>query len=140
MCQNNIQITNQALQVQDVFDWVQSPDTGGVNIFVGTVRAVNKGKNVIRLEFQCYEAMAISEMTKIAQQAAAQWPLHKVLIHHRIGTLHVGEVPVVIAVASTGRIAAFDACRYIIDTLKETVPIFKREVYDDGVEWVAAHP
>jgi len=140
MCQFNIQICKEVLQVHTAFNWVQSPASGGVNIFVGTVRALNNGKNVIRLEFDSYEPMAISEMSKIAQQAANQWPLHKVLIHHRVGVLLPGDVPVIIAVASSGRIAAFDACRFIIDKLKETVPIFKREVYPDGDEWIAAHP
>lgn len=119
---------------------VMSPETGGVDIFVGTVRNVTKGKAVLRLEFEAYERMALSEMQKIADEAMSKWQLNAIIIHHRIGTLMVGEVPVVIAVAAPHRSAAFDACRYVIDTLKQTVPIWKKEVYKDGAEWVAAHP
>ncbi len=140
MCEFNIAILNTPLDVNSSFAWVQSPGSGGVNIFVGTVRAQSKGKNVLRLEFESYDAMALNEMKKIATEAAQKWQLHKVLIHHRKGVLQVGEVPVIIAVSSTGRIAAFEACRFIIDTLKEKVPIWKREVFEDGAEWVAAHP
>ena len=109
-------------------------------MFIGTVRNATKGKKVTRLEFEAYEAMAIAEMEKIAKQAFEKWPLQKVLIHHRAGVLEVGEVPVVIAVSAAHRAAAFDACRYIIDTLKQTVPIWKKEFFEDGEVLVAAHP
>lgn len=109
-------------------------------MFIGTVRNQTKGKKVIRLEFEAYEPMAICEMEKIAAQAFKKWPVQKVLIHHRTGILQVGEVPVVIAVSAAHRAAAFDACRYIIDTLKQTVPIWKKEFFEDGEVWVGAHP
>jgi molybdopterin synthase catalytic subunit len=117
-----------------------SPESGGIDIFIGTVRNATKGKTVIRLEFEAYEPMALAEMEKIAKQAIEKWPVQKVLIHHRIGILQVGEVPVIIAVSAAHRAAAFDACRYIIDTLKQTVPIWKKEIFEDGEVWVAAHP
>jgi molybdopterin synthase catalytic subunit len=117
-----------------------SPETGGIDVFIGTVRNTTKGKAVVRLEFEAYDKMAIAEMEKIAQQAIAKWPIQKILIHHRIGVLQIGEVPVIIAVAAAHRDAAFEACRYIIDTLKQTVPIWKKEIFDDGEVWVAAHP
>jgi molybdopterin synthase catalytic subunit len=79
-------------------------------------------------------------MEKIVQQAFDKWPVQRVLIHHRTGALQVGEVPVIIAVSAAHRDAAFDACRYIIDTLKQTVPIWKKEAFEDGDIWVAAHP
>jgi molybdopterin synthase catalytic subunit len=84
--------------------------------------------------------MAHTEMKKIANEAMSRWQLNAIVIHHRTGTLEVGDVPVVISVAAPHRDAAFAACRYAIDTLKQTVPIWKREVYEDGAEWVAAHP
>ena len=117
-----------------------SPDSGGLDIFIGTVRNATKGKAVVRLEFEAYEKMAIAEMEKIAQQAFQKWPVQKVLIHHRTGILQVGDVPVIIAVSAAHRAAAFEACRYIIDTLKKTVPIWKKEIFEDGEVWVAAHP
>ena len=109
-------------------------------MFIGTVRNATKGKAVVRLEFEAYEPMALSEMQKIADAAMEKWPVHQILIHHRVGTLEVGEIPVIIAVASPHRDAAFEACKYIIDTLKQTVPIWKKEVFEDGEQWVAAHP
>lgn len=117
-----------------------SPESGGIDIFIGTVRNATKGKVVVRLEFEAYERMAISEMTKIAEEILAKWPVHKVLIHHRTGILPVGEIPVIIAVSAAHRAAAFDACRYAIDTLKQTVPIWKKEVFEDGEQWVTPNP
>ena len=135
-----IQITNQPLNIQHCIDWVMSPQAGGIDVFIGTVRDATKGKSVIRLEFEAYEPMALKEMHKIAGQAFEKWPVQKLLLHHRTGLLQIGEVPVVIAVAAAHRDAAFEACRYIIDTLKETVPIWKKETFEDGEVWVAAHP
>ena len=80
--------------------------------------------------------MAIREMEKIANETKEKWPIQKVLIHHRVGVLAVGEVPVIIAVSAAHRAAAFDACRFIIDTLKQTVPIWKKEIFEDGEAWV----
>jgi molybdopterin synthase catalytic subunit len=112
-----------------------SPESGGIDVFIGTVRNATKGKKVIKLEFEAYEPMAIAEMKKIAEQAFDKWQVQKVLIHHRTGVLEVGEVPVVIAVSAAHRAAAFDACRHIIDTLKQTVPIWKKEIFEDGEDW-----
>ena len=135
-----IKISATTLNITDCIDWVMSPQAGGIDVFIGTVRDATKGKQVLRLEFESYEAMAIKEMEKITQQAFDKWPVQKILIHHRTGVLQIGEVPVIIAVAAAHRDAAFDACRYIIDTLKQTVPIWKKEFFEDGEVWVAAHP
>jgi len=135
-----IEILSVALNMQSAIDWVMSPESGGIDVFIGTVRNATKGKTVLRLEFEAYEPMALAELDKIAKHAFEKWPLQKVLIHHRVGILEVGEVPVIIAVAAAHRAAAFEACRYIIDTLKETVPIWKKEIFEDGEIWVAAHP
>jgi len=117
-----------------------SPQSGGIDVFIGTVRDSTKDKPVIRLEFEAYEKMALREMEKIAADVYGKWPVQKILIHHRTGILQVGEVPVIIAVSAAHRDAAFEACRYIIDTLKQTVPIWKKEIFEDGDVWVAAHP
>jgi molybdopterin synthase catalytic subunit len=117
-----------------------SPESGGIDVFIGTVRNATKGKPVIHLEFEAYEKMAVNEMGKIAAQAFEKWPIQKILIHHRTGVLQIGEIPVIIAVSAAHRDAAFDACRYLIDTLKQTVPIWKKEIFEDGEVWVAAHP
>ena len=117
-----------------------TPQCGGIDVFIGTVREVTNGKTVVRLEFEAYEKMAMNEMKKIAEEVLQNWPVHKIVIHHRTGILYIGEIPVVIAVSAAHRDAAFEACRYTIDTLKKTVPIWKKEIFEDGEVWVAAHP
>jgi molybdopterin synthase catalytic subunit len=136
----SIKISPGPLDIPSCISWVMSPQCGGIDVFIGTVRNSTKGREVLRLEFEAYESMALAEMQKIADAAMAKWPLHKLLIHHRTGMLNIGEIPVVIAVSAAHRDAAFDACRYAIDTLKQTVPIWKKEVFADGETWVAAHP
>ena len=116
------------------------PAAGGTVVFVGTVRNQTKGRAVVKLEFEAYEPMAIKEMKKIADAVSNKWSALKVCIHHRVGSLAIGEIAVIIAVSTPHRKAAFDACEYAIDTLKETVPIWKKEVFEDGEVWVAAHP
>src|SRR5438874_8686536 len=93
----DIQILRKALNVAECVEWIKTPEAGGIDVFIGTVRDSTKGKKVIRLEFEAYESMALKEMKKIAEQSFEQWPLKKVLIHHRTGILQVGEIPVVIA-------------------------------------------
>ena len=117
-----------------------APDCGGIDVFIGTVRNATKGKRVLRLEFEAYQKMAVSEMQKLADRALHQCPIQRIAIHHRTGVLEVGEVPVVIAVAAAHRDAAFEACRFLIDTLKQTVPIWKKEIFEDGEVWVSATP
>lgn len=135
-----LKISAEPLNVQSCLDLVMSPGSGGIDVFIGTVRDMTKGKKVIRLEFEAYKNMALKEMNKIATHVLANWPVHKIIIHHRTGILAVGEIPVIIAVSAAHRAAAFDACRYAIDTLKQTVPIWKKEVFEDGEVWVATHP
>jgi molybdopterin synthase catalytic subunit len=136
----DIQIKDKPISVQECTDLVSSASTGGTTIFVGTVRDSTNGKPVLRLEFEAYEPMAISEMRKIAEQAKLKWKADKIAIHHRVGVLEIKEIAVIIAVSTPHRKAAFEACQYCIDTLKETVPIWKKEIFEDGEVWVAAHP
>ena len=136
----DILLTSKPLNILDCINIVNSPQAGGIDVFIGTVRDSTRGKKVVQLEFEAYEPMAISEMNKLAIQAMEKFPLQNVVIHHRTGLLSVGEIPVIIAVAAAHRAAAFDACRFLIDTLKQTVPIWKKEVFEDGEVWVAAHP
>jgi len=136
----DIKILSEPLNIQACIDWVMTPQCGGIDVFIGTVREVTNGKTVVRLEFEAYEKMAMNEMKKIAEEVLQNWPVHKIVIHHRTGILYIGEIPVVIAVSAAHRDAAFEACRYTIDTLKKTVPIWKKEIFEDGEVWVAAHP
>ena len=136
----NILLSEEALSAEACTNFVTRPDCGGINVFIGTVRNETKGRGVVRLEFEAYAPMAITEMTKIAEQACERWPVQRIAIHHRTGVLQIGEIPVIIAVACPHRKAAFEACQFAIDTLKKTVPIWKKEVFEDGESWVAAHP
>lgn len=136
----SILFSEKPLSPQSCETFVQSPDAGGMVVFIGAVRGRTAGKKVLRLEFEAYEPMAVSEMQKIAKQAIEQFPVQKIAIHHRTGILEVGELPVIIAVSAAHRAAAFEACQYCIDTLKQTVPIWKKEIFEDGEVWVAAHP
>ena len=140
MCRKEVILSNIAISVQPVAEFLEMPAAGGTCIFTGTVRDQTKGKRVLFLEFEAYEPMAISEMEKIIDRASEKWPLLGIAMHHRVGRLEVGEIPVVIGVAAAHRAAAFDACRFCIDRLKETVPIWKKEYFEDGAIWVAAHP
>lgn len=136
----DIKISDLPLSPADASDFVVNELCGGIVTFVGTARKFTQGKQVLRLEFEAYEAMAIKEMTKIADQILQNFPAEKVAIHHRVGSVGLKEIAVVIAVACPHRKAAFAACEYAIDTLKQTVPIWKKEIFEDGEVWVAAHP
>jgi len=136
----DIKITSTPLNPDDANSFVTNELCGGIVTFTGTARKFTKGNEVLRLEFEAYKPMAIKEMTKIAKQILEDFPAEKVAIHHRIGVVGLKEIAVVIAVACPHRKAAFAACQYAIDTLKETVPIWKKEIFEDGEIWVAAHP
>jgi molybdopterin synthase catalytic subunit len=134
------QILTTDLDLNACLAFVRKEEAGAEVFFIGTVRNKTKEKEVIRLEFESYIPMALKEMEKIAAEAIARFHVLQVSIHHRVGVLGIGEVPVIIAVSSAHRGAAFAACQFCIDTLKETVPIWKKEFFGDGVVWVAAHP
>jgi molybdopterin synthase catalytic subunit len=136
----NIKISDKPLNPADANDFVTNEECGGIVTFIGTARKFTKGKEVLRLEFEAYEPMAIKEMTKISKQIMERFPAKKVAIHHRVGPVGLKEIAVVIAVACPHRKAAFEACEFAIDTLKQTVPIWKKEIFEDGEIWVAAHP
>ncbi len=136
----DIQLLSTPLLVEACRRFVADPAAGAQVEFIGTVRNQTAGKAVMRLHFEAYEPMAISEMKKIAEQAVLQFDILHVSMHHRTGTLAAGDIPVVIAVSAVHRAAAFEACQFCIDTLKETVPIWKKEIFEDGETWVAAHP
>ena len=136
----DIQLQTTTLSEAACRQFVADNQAGAIVMFSGTVRNQTQGKLVLRLEFEAYEPMAIAEMRKIAEQAIRQFDVLKISIHHRVGVLAIGEIPVVISVSAKHRQAAFAACQFCIDTLKQTVPIWKKEVFEDGAIWVAAHP
>lgn len=136
----SILLTNDPLQVKAVVKTVQSNRAGAIDVFIGTVRNNTQQRVVERLDFEAYETMAVTEMEKLAKQACERWPVEKIAICHRNGTLQIGDIAVIIAVSTPHRQAAFEACKFVIDTLKQTVPIWKKEVFDNGEVWVSAHP
>jgi MoaE-MoaD fusion protein len=115
---------------------VASDDAGAVATFVGTVRRRSRGRDVVRLEYEAYEEMAEEMLRALGADLKAKHHLSGVAIHHRLGVVEIGEPSVVIAVSAPHRAAALDACREAIDTLKETIPLWKKEVYEGGSEWI----
>lgn len=135
-----IHLTEEPLDIANVIASVSSDQAGAMDVFIGTVRNKTQERKVVRLEYEAYDSMAILQMEKVAAQVKEKWPVEKIAIHHRKGILHIGDIAVVIAVSTPHRQEAFEACHYAIDTLKETVPIWKKEIFEDGEVWVAAHP
>ena len=135
-----IVITHNSIDIQNVIRSAESADAGALNVFIGTVRSKTGEKKVIRLEYEAYEPMAILELKKIIEKAKEKWMLEGWAVSHRVGELNIGDVAVVVAVSTAHRKESFEACQFIIDSLKRTVPIWKKEVFDGGEEWVSAHP
>jgi molybdopterin synthase catalytic subunit len=115
---------------------VRDPRAGAVVVFVGTTRNENAGRRVVRLEYEAYARMAVSEMRGLAAEARRRWPLRKIAMAHRIGLVPVGQASVGIAVSAGHRGEAFAACHWLIDRLKEIVPIWKREHFRGGRVWI----
>ena len=135
-----ILITSDKLKLEDCYNFVQDEACGGIALFVGTVRNSTQNKSVMRLDFSSYEPMAEKEMRKIAIQALEKFQISKIAIHHTLGNLQIGDIPVIISASSAHREAAFEACKYAIDSLKKSVPIWKKEYFEDGNVWVNSHP
>ena len=127
------------LDVDEVVRRVSGAGMGGVVTFVGAVRDTARGRSIRHLEYEAYPPMAEREMESIVDEAEGRWPGSRVAIAHRVGHLEVGDLAVVIAASAPHRAEAFAACRYAIDTLKERVPIWKKEVATDGEYWVEDH-
>jgi molybdopterin synthase catalytic subunit len=140
MNKTSVRITSKKLNLQNCYDFVKDPACGGIATFVGTVRNSTKNKHVILLDFSAYTPMALKEVQKIAEAALKKFPIYKIAIHHVVGSLKIGDIAVIIAVSSAHRKAAFEACEFAIDTLKKTVPIWKKEHFKDGEVWVNSHP
>jgi molybdopterin synthase catalytic subunit len=133
-------LSDHPLDVGAVVSRVAGPGTGGIVTFLGTVRDRARGRSIRHLEYEAYPEMATREMERIAGEAARRWSGAKVAIAHRSGHLEVGEIAVVVVAAAPHRAEAFSACRFAIDALKETVPIWKKEVAADGEYWVDDRP
>jgi MoaE-MoaD fusion protein len=133
-------IVRERIESQSVLDSIKRPEDGAAVVFEGVVRNHTRGRQTLYLDYEAYEEMALKQMEELARQALAQFPVRDVALVHRLGRLEIGEASVLIVVASAHRGAAFDACRWLIDTLKKTVPIWKKEYFVDGAVWADGEP
>jgi MoaE-MoaD fusion protein len=133
--QDIFQIVRDAIRTQEILETLKRPEDGALVVFDGFVRNHFKGQQTLYLEYHAYESMALAKMREIGTEIRAKFPVHRIAIIHRLGRLEVGETSVLIAVSSAHRAAAFDACRYAIDTLKRVVPIWKKEFFAGGAVW-----
>jgi len=131
-----IAITGEPLDRNALVAAVSHPSVGGIAVFEGVVRDHARGKEVRYLEYDVYPELAIKQIRTIIDEAQRRWGAERVAVAHRTGRLEIGETSVIVVVATPHRAEAFEACRYIIDTLKTTVPIWKKEVATSGEEWV----
>ena len=131
-------LTHDPLDGEAIRRAVARPEAGAVTVFEGTARSPNRGREVRHLEYEAHEAMALAQMERILAEARERWPGTEVYLHHRLGRIGIGEVSVVAAAGAIHRAEAFAACRHLIERLKHDVPIWKKEVFADGTEWVGA--
>lgn len=134
-----VEVTTEPLSADRYQKLVVHPTCGAVALFVGVVREFTGEKRTVCLHYEAYGEMARREMAKIAREIQKRWPGARVAIGHRVGELGIGEASVIVAVATPHRQAAFEAARYGIDTIKERVPIWKKEMWEDGESWVGIH-
>ena len=133
-------ITRESIDSTRIADGLKRGEDGATVMFEGIVRNQTRGRRTLYLNYEAYEEMAGQQLEGLAEQALKQFPIRDVAIVHRLGRLEIGETSVLIVVASAHRGAAFDACRWLIDTLKKTVPIWKREHFEDGAVWADGEP
>ena len=136
----HVRLLDEPLSLDRVVTAVRGPGMGGVVTFTGMVRDHARGKTVVRLDYSAYAGMAVKEMTRIIEAIEQDVPAARLAVEHRIGSLAIGDLAVVIAAAAPHRAEAFDACRRMIERLKESVPIWKKEYGDDGSTWVGLGP
>lgn len=128
-------LIRQKIDSAEIAEYVKAPEDGAVVLFDGIVRNNSRGRRTLYLEYEAYEPMALAKIRELGAQIREKFPIHRLAIVHRLGRLEIGESSVVIAVSSPHRATAFDACRFAIDTLKRSVPIWKKEYFSDGAVW-----
>ena len=130
------EITDEVLTAKSVADAVRAAECGGVVTFLGTVRSPSRGRDVLYLEYEAYPEMAVRKMEQIATEIRERWGITRVAMRHRTGRLEVGEASVAIGIAAPHRHEAFEACEYAIVRLKRIVPVWKKEVWANGEQWI----
>ena len=138
--QAKIEFVRSAIPTNDLLQEIKTGPDGAVVVFDGIVRNNTRGRQTLYLVYEAYEAMALKQMRALINEAKEQFSVRDVVLVHRLGRLGIGESSVLIAVASAHRGAAFEACRWVIDTLKKTVPIWKKEHFVDGAVWADGEP
>ncbi len=133
-------IVGEAINTTAILNEIKRPEDGAAAVFEGIVRNHTRGRRTLYLDYEAYEEMALKQMQELAGRALAEFKIRDVAIVHRLGRLEIGETSVLIVVASAHRAAAFDACRWLIDTLKRTVPIWKKEHFENGAVWADGEP
>jgi molybdopterin synthase catalytic subunit/molybdopterin converting factor small subunit len=133
-------IVREVIETASILKSIKRPEDGAAAVFEGMVRNHTRGRRTLYLDYEAYEEMALKQMEELAERALAEFKIRDVAIVHRLGRLEIGETSVLIVVASAHRAAAFDACRWLIDTLKRTVPIWKKEHFEDGAVWADGEP
>ena len=134
-----IHITSEPLNPQEVTDLVRKSSNGAVVTFLGTTRDFSEGRGVLHLEYEAYQPMAENMLRQIAQEVRDKWGIEDMAIAHRVGKLEIGEISLVVALASPHRKDAFEASQYAMDRIKTIVPIWKKEVFQGGEVWVGSH-
>jgi len=129
-------VSDKPIDLQELVDYVLDPDAGAIATFIGTTRNNNEGRRVIALDYDGYPEMAEKELARIGEDAKTKWPICRMAIIHRLGPVQITEASVIIAVSAGHRDAAFAACRFAIEEIKKTVPIWKKEVYEGGEIWI----
>jgi molybdopterin synthase catalytic subunit len=133
------EITSEPLDPKALVDSVRRDESGAVTLFYGVVRNENLGRNVEYLEYDAYPAMAIKKMTEVADEVRAKFDVTGIGVLHRTGRLEIGETSLLVAVSSAHRGAAFEACHYAVDRIKQIVPVWKKEVWEGGEAWIEGH-
>jgi molybdopterin converting factor subunit 1 len=135
-----VQLTRERIDTSALSQRMKRPEDGAVVVFEGIVRDNSRGRRTVYLDYEAYEEMASKQLDELATEARAKFKVREVAITHRLGRLYIGETSVAIVVCSAHRGAAFEACRWMIDTLKKTVPIWKKEYFEDGAVWADGEP
>ena len=133
-----IEITDRPLVPEEITQKVRRDTNGGVVTFLGTTRLFNEGRKVEYLEYEAYRPMADRKLEEISEEIKKKWGLEDVVISHRLGRLEIGEISLVVAIASPHRKKAFEACQYAVDRIKQIAPIWKKEVFEGGEVWIGS--
>jgi molybdopterin converting factor subunit 1 len=133
--ESRVLLVREKIDAQRILDRIKQPEDGAAVVFDGVVRNNTRGRRTLYLDYEAYEEMALKQLASSVEQARTQFKIRDAMIVHRLGRLEIGETSVLIVVASAHRAAAFEACRWLIDTLKKTVPIWKKEYFEDGAVW-----